>query len=334
MDQTRPAGGSLAERTAIAQAPVNQTLAANRMSGDSTQIRGTSPGNAPLTHLAAAGLNDAAQAPVNDQTPAANPAQRSSQPIPEITGGDTAQNPIQSSALEQALTNNSDELGNKWIRLQNGVVQLEDYLGEDSFGSVFNLGEDEQVEIAESDGSEYFNGQLQSETNGLLILRSLGLDAASLMGFLPGDSTDPAAIMTESPDLQFQNSYGLTPESFQAMAPAQQTQVLDAISAVTDALAEKGYVLVDINPANFTIQPIGTSVKAVLTDPDMIMTMDQINQASTTAGSIQRSMLDGSLSVSDQSTPYVAGSFSSAQALENQLNIGLKNWLINTPPAQ
>jgi hypothetical protein len=67
----------------------------------------------------------------------------------------------------------------------------------------------------------------------------------------------------------------------------------------------------------------------MLSDPDMLMTMVQINAAAKTSGSIQRSVLDGSLSASGRFTPYIAGTFVSAMALENQLNIGLRNLLLN-----
>jgi hypothetical protein len=88
----------------------------------------------------------------------------------------------------------------------------------------------------------------------------------------------------------------------------------------------------DINPSNFTMWEDAGVLQAIPHDTDMIMTLPEINEAFANQQKGVPSVLDGSLGASGAKA-YAPGAYPNAQALANQLFIGLEDWLYNGPKA-
>jgi hypothetical protein len=277
-----------------------------------------------------------------DKTPVTNPAPSASEPA-AIKGGVSAQDPIQGNALKSALTNNGPNnvsdapaLANKYVQLSDGPVKLGDYINQGSFASVFKDGANLVRKVAKNSGAGYFNDQLEGQANGSQVLQKLGIDHPAVTEFEPGNDNEPASLVQQNTAQKYPGSQELGSANFQKASAAMQNQMLAAVKSVFDKLASNGYVIGDINPANFTIFSKGGVLEAIPHDTDMIMTLDQINKAFRDPTSTARSVLNGSLGASG-ADPYVPGSYASAEALANQLFIGLEDWLYNgpkAPPAQ
>lgn len=109
-----------------------------------------------------------------------------------------------------------------------------------------------------------------------------------------------------------------------------QGEILSAIKSVLDQLASKGYIMGDINPGNFTVTVKGGKIAVVIHDPDMIMTLGELNKKMGDGSSMVPGTLNDALSASGAET-YKVGAYPNAQALESQLYSGLEQWLYNGP---
>lgn len=274
-----------------------------------------------------------------DQTQPGNPEQPSSEPEP-ITGGTSAQNPVQGNALKGALTNNANNvannaqgLGGKYVELPKGPVQLGPYVGEGSFAAVFKNGTNLVRKVAKNSGAGYFNEQLEGQANGSQVLQKLGIDHPEITDVEDGTDETPTSVVQEDTAAKYPNSKELSSSDFQKSGTAMQGQILDAVKNIFNRLAAAGYIMGDINPANFTLAVKNGVIEAIPHDTDMIMNMQELNAAMRDPTSTVPSTLNGSLGASG-AKPYVAGAYPNAQALANQLFSGLENWLYNGPPTQ
>ncbi len=275
--------------------------------------------------------------PVEDKTPVTNPAPSSTEPT-TIRGGVSAQDPIRGNALKSALTNNGPNnvsdapaLANKYVQLSDGPVKLGDYINQGSFASVFKDGANLVRKVAKNSGAGYFNDQLEGQANGSQVLQKLGIDHPEVTEFEPGNDNEPASLAQQNAAQKYPGSQELSSGSFQRASAAMQNEMLGAVKSVVDKLASSGYVMGDINPANFTMFDKGGLLEAIPHDTDMIMTLDEINKAFRDPTSTAPSVLNGSLGASGAKA-YAPGSYATAQALANQLFIGLEDWLYNGPP--
>ena len=57
---------------------------------------------------------------------------------------------------------------------------------------------------------------------------------------------------------------------------AEQSQVLNAVSNAAEQIAKRGYVLLEVNPGNFSLENLGNAMKAIIHDPDMVITVIEI----------------------------------------------------------
>lgn len=275
--------------------------------------------------------------PAEDKTVSKPPAD-SAEPAP-ITGGESAADPVQGDSLKGALTNNKDNvsnaraLGGKYVETENGPVELGNYIDEGTFAGVYEDGVTQVRKVAKNSGAGYFNEQLEGQSKGSDILKKLDIDHPEASDFVPGDDTRPATLVQENTGQKYPGSYGLSSGGFQKMPPATQTQVLNAIKSVIDKLASNGYILGDINPANFTIAEENGVLKAIIHDPDMIMDMTDLNDAVKDPTSGVGATLNGSLAASGAG-PYTPGAYANAPALANTLYNGMTSWLKTGPPVQ
>ncbi|HVN94398.1 MAG TPA: hypothetical protein VMT38_11910 [Terracidiphilus sp.] len=263
----------------------------------------------------------------------------SSEPEP-ITGGNSPQNPVQGNSLKGALTNNGNNvannaagLGGKYVELGKGPVKLGPYVDEGTFAAVFKNGTSLVRKIAKNSGAGYFNDQLDGQANGSQVLQKLGIDHPEITDVEPGSDETPASLVQQDTAAKYPNSKELSSTDFQKSGPAMQGQILGAVQNIFNRLAGAGYIMGDINPANFTLAVKNGVIEAIPHDTDMIMNMQELNAAMRDPTSAVPSTLNGSLTASG-AKPYVPGAYPNAQALANQLFSGLENWLYNGPPGQ
>jgi hypothetical protein len=273
-----------------------------------------------------------------DKTVATNPAPSSSQPT--IRGGVSAQDPIGGNDLDSALSNDANnespapELANKFVELSDGPVKLGNFIGQGSFAAVFEDGAGMVTKVAKRNGLGYFNKQLQGQLNGSEALQKAGINHPEVTPKTFQDVSDvPESIEQENAAQKYPGSKELSAASFQKESAATQNQIINSLKSVLlDKLARAGYVMGDINPSNFTMWEDDGVLQAIPHDTDMIMTMPEIDQAFANQQKGVPSVLDGSLGASGANA-YAPGAYPTAQALANQLFIGLEDWLYNGPKA-
>ena len=270
-----------------------------------------------------------------DKTAVTNPAPSSSEPTP-IKGGVSAQDPIEGDELKSALTNdlNNDSdapaLANKFVQLSDGPVKLGGFINQGTFAGVFEDGANLVRKVAKNSGDGYFNQQLKGQYDGSQVLQKLEIDHPEVTKFSEGEGDVPSSLEQENTAQKYPGSQELTSANFRKASAAMQTQMLDGVKSVLDKLASNGYVMFDINPANFTMFEKAGVLEAIPHDTDMIMTLEQINEAFKEGNPVVPRVLNGSLGASGAKA-YVPGSYATAEALANQLFIGLEDWLYNGP---
>ena len=293
------------------------------------------PDKTPVTNPAP--IEPKGAPPTVDKTVATNPAPRSSQPT--IKGGVSAQDPIEGNDLDSALSNDANndspapELANKFVELADGPVKLGNFIGQGTFAAVFDDGGAMVTKVAKRNGLGYFNKQLQGQLNGSEALQKAGINHPEVTPKTFQDVTDaPESIEQENAAKKYPGSKELSAASFQEEPAAMQNQIVNSLkSLLLDKLASAGYVMGDINPSNFRMWEDDGVLQAIPHDTDMIMTMPEIDQAFANQQKGVPSVLDGSLGASGANA-YVPGAYPTAQALANQLFIGLEDWLYNGPP--
>ena len=78
------------------------------------------------------------------------------------------------------------------------------------------------------------------------------------------------------------------------------------------------YALLDVNPGNFSLQNLGNAMKAIIHDPDMVMTPDEIRNLAPT--SVPRGVLNYAFEVAGVSQDFLNQPFT-AQSLTDVLNV-------------
>jgi hypothetical protein len=335
-----PAGTTPVDKTITKPAPEEPDEPGQPPSIDRTVITQPQPAepSAQAEPAKPAGGND-------DQTPVSNPA-ASPGPVekPSVTGerapitaGTSAQDPIAGAALDADLTNGPNNLSNapalagKFVTLANGPKKLGPFKGEGAFAGAYGESPNLVRKLAKKwEGAPYFNEQIEGQANGSKILKSLGIDHPEVMEVEEGYPDEPASLTQEDTASKYPNSKELTSRDFQKAGPELQGEILGAIKSVLDQLASKGYIMGDINPGNFTITVKGGKIAVVIHDPDMIMTLGELNEKMGDGSSMVPQTLNDALGASG-AEPYKVGAYANAQALESQLYSGLQQWLYNGP---
>jgi len=98
---------------------------------------------------------------------------------------------------------------------------------------------------------------------------------------------------------------------------------------VTNQIAKSGNVLIDTNPGNFTIEPLGNALDAIIHDPDMVMTVPEIQNLAL--DSIRRAVLNSALTVAGE--PNFLSQPFTAQSLTDVLNIARERLLTDIDKA-
>ena len=257
----------------------------------------------------------------NDQTPVSNPAANppaspagkpsvTGERAP-ITGGTSAQDPIAGAALDADLTNegpnnlsNAPALAGKFVTVADRPVKLGPFKGEGSFAGVYEEGTNLVRKLAKKlPDWPYFNEQIEGQANGSKILKSLGIDHPEVTEVEGGGYSDePASLVQEDTASKYPNSKELTSRDFQNAGPEMQGEILSAIKSVLDQLASKGYIMGDINPGNFTVTVKGGKIAVVIHDPDMIMTLGELNEKMGDGSSMVPRTLNDALGASGAET--------------------------------
>jgi hypothetical protein len=260
--------------------------------------------------------------------------------------GSTFTNPIKGSALQDAIDGEvpktpttseapqppvaSDapqptDIANKWVQTGNGPVQLGKLAGQGSFATVFKYGKASVIKFSRSIPriKGYGPESIEGQSIGASRLEKAGVETPNTSNYSPGGPDSPASIMADDVTQKYPNSEPLSTSEFQTLPAAKQTQILNAITNVTNQIAKSGNVLIDTNPGNFTMEPLGNTLEAIIHDPDMVMTVPEIQNLAL--DSIRRAVLNSALTVAGErnflSQPYTA------QSLTDVLNIARERLL-------
>jgi len=267
---------------------------------------------------------------------------------PAGTGpGSSQQDPIMGDQLKEALA--VDEKGNapakalegQWVELQNGPEQLGPYRAQGGLAAVYNKGANQVMKIAKSGPNGYYNDSIKGQVNGAKILKSLDVETPDLSDYQPGSADVPGSVVADDLATKYPGAFELTAKKFQSMTPVQQQAILDAVDTEMNKVSGGDYALLDTNPSNISVQPIGNAFKAIIHDADFLMTMDEIdaevaaddaavkannlaakdpnNTAPPKPRSLPLGVLEGSLQL-DGISMYVKGAYANAQELMQTLN--------------
>jgi hypothetical protein len=248
-----------------------------------------------------------------------------------VSPGSTFTNPIKGSALQDAIDGEVPKSGvaseapqpntiaNKWVQTGNGPVQLGKYAGQGSFATVFKYGKSSVIKFSRSNPGilGYGPESIEGQSIGASRLEQAGVETPNTSNYNPGGSGTPASIMAEDVTQKYPGSYPLSAAKFQTLNATQQAQVLNAVTNAANQIAKSGDVLIDVNPGNFTMDPLGNALKAIIHDPDMVMTVPEIQELAS--NSIRRAVLDGALELAGE--PNFLKQAFTAQSLTEVLNI-------------
>ena len=201
-----------------------------------------------------------------------------------LSPGSTFTNPLKGSALQDAINSKpqAQQLAGKWVQTENGPVQLGDYAGQGSFATVYKYGKTSVIKLSRNNSETlgYGPDSLQGQQTGAARLQGIGVKAPDTSGFEAGGADQPASVIADDVNQKYPGSFQLSSSKYQSLSPAQQGQVLNATTNMSNAIARGGYVLLDVNPGNITLQAVGEGFNAIVHDPDMVLTPSEIKALS------------------------------------------------------
>jgi hypothetical protein len=110
-------------------------------------------------------------------------------------------------------------------------------------------------------------------------------------------------------------AYQLTGEQFNALPAAQRAQVTTAFNNTMNKLADAGLVWPDNHFGNMVFQPMGDALNVIIHDPDMIMTVPEVQEAiaqGTMPAKVLMSVLDSVGQMNLLNQPFTAQSLMNA----------------------
>jgi hypothetical protein len=233
---------------------------------------------------------------------------------------------IEGQALQNALNENPKGLANQTVQLTKGTAKLGDYVADGSFAAVFKYGVGKVIKLSKNGPNTlgYGPDSILGQQNGAAILKGIeGVETPQVSGYQPAGPNSPASIIAEDVSTKYPGSFTLSSAGYQKLAPTLQAQAVDAVTQASNAIAKSGHVMLDPNPSNFTLQLVGNAYKAIIHDPDMIMTPAQVK--ALPPGSPQLSVLQAALDLGD--APNLLSQGFTAESIMNAINTARIKWL-------
>jgi hypothetical protein len=236
-----------------------------------------------------------------------------------VSPGSTFTNPIKGGALQDAINSAPKTIANKWVQTPKGPVQLGAYSGQGSFASVFKYGKASVMKLSRSNPETMGYGpeSLEGQATGAGRVSGAGVETPNVSNLEPGGTSQPSTLVADNVAQKYPGAFQLSNAEYHRLTPAQQGAVLNAVDNAANQIAGRGYVLLDVNPGNFSLQNLGNAMKAILHDPDMVMTVDEIRNLAP--NSVPRGVLNYALDVAGQ--PEFLNQPFTAQSLTNVLNV-------------
>ena len=236
-----------------------------------------------------------------------------------LSPGSTFTNPIKGGALQDAINSAPKTIANKWVQTPKGPVQLGAYAGQGSFASVFRYGKASVMKLSRNNPETMGYGpeSLEGQATGAGRVGGAGVETPNVSNLEPGGTSQPSTLVADNVPQKYPGAFQLSNAEYHNLNPAQQAEVLNAVDNAANQIAKRGYALLDVNPGNFSMQAVGNAMKAIIHDPDMVMTVDEIKNLAP--GSVPRGVLDYALDVAGQ--PEFLNQPFTAQSLTNVLNV-------------
>jgi hypothetical protein len=235
--------------------------------------------------------------------------------------------------LQNALNTAPKQLANQTVQLTTGTAKLGPYVADGSFAAVFKNGVGKVIKLSKNgpDTMGYGPDSILGQKNGAAILQGIeGVETPEVSGYQPAGPNSPASIIAEDVSTKYPGSFTLSSSGYQKLTPALQAQAVDTVTQASNAIAKSGHVMLDPNPSNFTLQAVGNAYKAIIHDPDMIMTPAQVQALKP--GSPQLSVLQAALDLGD--APNLLSEGFTAESIMNVINtarIKLLTGITNVP---
>jgi len=233
--------------------------------------------------------------------------------------GSAFTNPIKGGALQEAINSAPKTIANKWVQTPKGPVQLGAYAGQGSFASVFKYGKASVMKLSRNNPETMGYGpeSIEGQANGAGRVSGAGVETPNVSNYEPGGASQPSTLVADNVAQKYPGAFQLSNTKFHELPAAEQSQVLNAVDNAANQIAKRGYALLDVNPGNFSLQNLGNAMKAIIHDPDMVMTPDEIRNLAP--DSVPRGVLNYALDVAGQ--PGFLNQPFTAQSLTNVLNI-------------
>ena len=236
-----------------------------------------------------------------------------------ISPGSTFTNPLKGSALQDAINSNPQSLANKWVQTGNGPVELGGYAGQGSFASVFRNGTNKVIKLSRSNPETLGYGpeSIKGQYTGAGRVQAAGVETPNVSNYEPGGGGTPASLVADDVAQKYPGSFQMSNAKYHSLPAAEQGPALNAVTNAANQIAKTGSVLLDVNPSNFSLQGIGNAFKAILLDPDMVLTPNEIQNLA--ADSVPRGVLNYALDVAGE--PNFLNQPFTAESLTNVLNV-------------
>jgi len=237
-----------------------------------------------------------------------------------ISPGSTFTNPIKGGALQDAINSAPKSIANKWVQTPKGPVQLGAYAGQGSFASVFKYGKASVIKLSRNNPQTMGYGpeSIEGQYNGAGRVSGAGVNTPNVSNYEPGGASQPSTLVADDVAQKYPGSFQLSNTKFHELPAAEQGQVLNAVDNAANQIAKRGYALLDVNPGNFSLQNLGNAMKAIIHDPDMVMTPTEIKNLAP--DSVPRGVLNYALDVAGVSQEFLNQPFT-AQSLTDVLNV-------------
>lgn len=239
---------------------------------------------------------------------------------------------LQGQALQDALNKTPKQLANQTVQLTKGTAKLGAYVADGSFAAVFKNGAGKVIKLSKNgpDTMGYGPDSILGQKDGAAILQGIeGVETPEVSGYQAAGPNSPASIIADDVSTP-PDSFTLSSARYQKLTPALQGQAVAVVTQASNAIAKGGYVMLDPNPSNFMLQPVGNAYKAIIHDPDMIMTPAQVK--ALPSGSPQLSILQAALDLGD--APNLLSQGFTAESIMNVINtarIKLLTGITNVP---
>jgi hypothetical protein len=207
--------------------------------------------------------------------------------------GTSALNPLKGTAVLEESTNQPASLAGKFIQTADGPLQLGNFMGSGTFGSVYKLPKGLVAKISNSSygSSESFPRQLEGSHR----LRQIGVDTPTIYRMEPAGPGTPALLVMDDVFSKWKGVQQMGTAAYNKLLSGARAPYDAALTKLSNQLADAGYIWPDNHLNNVMFRPSGVGLSAIVHDSDMVLTVPEMETALRSGLSVPGQVLRGAL---------------------------------------